>query len=84
MNKMPYRKKKNKLLRGILFLPILLLSMPCFAAEDVVPFKMDKMLWSNGKIYVVVLVIVTIFVGIILTLIYLERKMKKLERQIMK
>lgn len=35
---------------------------------------------SNGKIYVVLLVICTIFAGIILFLVYLERKIKKLER----
>lgn len=35
---------------------------------------------SNGKIYVVVLVISTIFAGIILFLVYLERKIKKLEK----
>lgn len=35
---------------------------------------------SNGKIYVVVLVICTIFAGIILFLVYLERKIRKLEQ----
>ncbi len=35
---------------------------------------------SNGKIYVVLLVICTIFAGIILFLVYLERKIKKLEK----
>ncbi len=38
-------------------------------------------LYANGKIYVVVLVISTIFVGIILFLIYLERKIKSLEKR---
>lgn len=37
---------------------------------------------SNGKIYVVVGVIVLIFVGIVLFLIYLERKLTSLENQI--
>jgi hypothetical protein len=35
---------------------------------------------SNGKIYVVVAVIVTIFAGIILYLIRLDRKLTKLEK----
>lgn len=34
---------------------------------------------SNGKIYVVLLVICTIFAGIILFLIFLERKIRKME-----
>lgn len=34
---------------------------------------------SNGKIYVVVFVLATIFAGIFAFLIYLERKIKKLE-----
>jgi CcmD family protein len=37
---------------------------------------------SNGKIYVVVAVLVTIFVGILLYLIRLDRKLTKLEREI--
>ena len=37
---------------------------------------------STGKIYVVVAVIVTIFIGIVLFLIYLDRKLTKLENQI--
>jgi CcmD family protein len=36
---------------------------------------------SNGKIYVVVAVLVTIFVGILLYLIRLDRKLTKLERE---
>ena len=34
---------------------------------------------SNGKIYVVVFVLATIFAGIFGFLVYLERKMKKIE-----
>jgi len=41
---------------------------------------MADALRSNGKIYVVVLVICTIFAGIILFLVALDRKIKKLER----
>jgi CcmD family protein len=36
---------------------------------------------SNGKIYVVVAVLVTIFIGIILYLIRLDRKLTKLEKE---
>lgn len=37
---------------------------------------------NTGKIYVVVAVIVTIFIGIVLFLVYLDRKLTKLEDQI--
>lgn len=37
---------------------------------------------STGKIYVVVAVIVVVFVGIVAFLIYLDRKLTKLENQI--
>ncbi len=41
--------------------------------------EMADLLRSNGKIYVVVLVICTIFAGIILFLTFIERKIKKME-----
>ena len=37
---------------------------------------------SKGKIYVVVAVIVAVFLGIVLFLIFLERRLTKLENQI--
>lgn len=37
---------------------------------------------SSGKIYVVVLVLATIFAGILAFLIYLERRVNRLEREI--
>lgn len=37
---------------------------------------------SIGKIYVVVAVIVAVFIGIVVFLIYLDRKLTKLENQI--
>lgn len=37
---------------------------------------------STGKIYVVVAVIVAIFIGIVLFLVYLDRRLTKLENQI--
>jgi len=41
----------------------------------------NEMFRSNGKIYVVVAVLVIIFIGIILYLIRLDRKISKLEHQ---
>ena len=56
---------------------LLFFSFSTHAQEKV---EMADTLRSNGKIYVVVLVICTIFAGIILFLTYLDRKIKKLER----
>ncbi len=56
------------------------LSITAFAQTDSdqdVP--MADLLRSNGKIYVVVGTILIIFVGIIAMLIWLERKIKKME-----
>lgn len=36
---------------------------------------------SNGKIYVVVAVLVTIFIGIVLYLVRLDRKLTRLEKE---
>jgi len=57
----------------------LLLMIPFVAQAQSRP-EMADALRSNGKIYVVVLVICTIFAGIILFLVALDRKIKKLER----
>ena len=57
----------------------LLLLLPVFCHAQERP-EMADTFRSEGKIYVVLLVICTIFAGIILFLIYLERKIKKLEQ----
>ncbi|MCI5082470.1 MAG: CcmD family protein [Saprospiraceae bacterium] len=54
---------------------LLLQSFPLQAAEA-------DFMRSIGKIYVVVAVIVAIFVGLVLFLIYLDRRLTKLENQI--
>ena len=43
--------------------------------------SLDNKMRSNGKIYVVVAVLVAIFIGIILYLIRLDRKISKLEKE---
>ncbi|MBL7767119.1 MAG: hypothetical protein JNJ58_13550 [Chitinophagaceae bacterium] len=44
------------------------------------PVEMAGVLHQNGKIYLVVLVLVTIFAGIIFQLIRIERKLNRLEQ----
>jgi len=58
---------------------LLLLSASFAQAQSTEPAMADAMR-SNGKIYVVVLVLATIFAGIIALLIRMERKISKLEK----
>lgn len=62
----------------ILFFSLLLIHLLATAQNDKV--EMADIMRSNGKIYVVVAVIVTIFAGIIIYLIRLDRKLTKLEK----
>lgn len=58
---------------------LLLLSLSAMAQENT-PEMADKFR-ADGKIYVVVLVLATIFAGIIAYLVRLERKISKLEKE---
>lgn len=58
---------------------IMLLLAAIAHAQSSEPEMADAMR-SNGKIYVVVLVLATIFAGIILYLVRLDRKISKLEK----
>ena len=50
-------------------------------AQDNAPVEMADNMRSNGKIYVVVAVILTILAGLLLYLIRLDRKISKLEKE---
>lgn len=65
-------------IKQFLLLAILMVFSTAIYAEDSVPEMADTMR-SNGKIYVVVLVLATIFAGIIAYLIRIDRKISKLE-----
>ena len=62
----------------IILLNLLLLQLFLFAQGSDV--QMADTMRSNGKIYVVVAVIITIFAGLLLYLIRLDRKLTKLEK----
>ena len=66
-----------------LYLSLLLLvcNLSIFAQEKSEVGMADEMR-ANGKIYVVVAVILTIFAGIVIYLIRLDRKMSRLEKNI--
>jgi len=58
-----------------------LVSGACFAQEQV---EMADTMRSNGKIYVVVGVLLTILLGIILYLILIDRKLNEIEKKVPK
>ena len=64
---------------------LLLISATMFAQEATAnePEMADK-LYADGRIYVVVAVVATIFAGIIVYLINLDSKISKLEKQLKK
>ena len=65
----------------ISFLLLQLIAISAFAQpEDSV--DMADVMRSNGKIYVVIAVLLTIFAGLLIFLISQEMKLKKLERKI--
>lgn len=72
-----YRYRKE-LLRMSLWLLFFVIATPLMAQQD--SPEMADALRSSGKIYVVVLVLVSIFIGIIAYLVRLERKISKLEK----
>jgi hypothetical protein len=65
------------------FLPsLLLLATVCCYTAQAEAFEMADTFRSNGKIYVVVAVILTIFTGIIAYLVKIDRSVSKLEKAI--
>lgn len=64
---------------SFLTLVISLLTTAALWAQESGPEMADTMR-SNGKIYVVVLVLATIFAGIIAYLVRIDRKISKLEK----
>ncbi|MHB1920944.1 MAG: CcmD family protein [Chitinophagaceae bacterium] len=66
---------------GLLLLFCLLESSPLLAQTTDNQPTMATLMRSNGKIYVVVAVLLVIFISIILYLFRLERKINRLEKQ---
>lgn len=69
----------TRLYRFTLFLCSLLLTLPAAAQTD--RPEMADLMRADGKIWVVVAVLATIFAGIFAYLIRLERKVSRLERE---
>ena len=59
----------------------MLIGFSSFAQNEAGKVNMADAMRSNGKIYVVVAVILTIFAGLIIYLVRLDRKISRLEKQ---
>lgn len=66
--------------KAALFCMALLLQLATWA-QDTDTVEMADTMRQNGKIYVVVAVILTIFAGIIIYLVRLDRKISRLEKE---
>ncbi len=62
-----------------LLLTVLLLSVTSFAQDK--PVEMADQMRGNGRIYVVVAVMLTILIGLVLYVVRLDRKISKLEKE---
>ncbi len=71
----------KKSLAFIAFCSLLLNSLLSFGQDSSSKVEMAEAMRSNGKIYVVVAVIAIIFIGLVIFLITIDRKVKKLEKQ---
>lgn len=67
--------------RILSFWALALLLFPLNLLAQTPPATMADKFRADGKIYIVILVIITIFIGIIIYLFSLERKIKRLERE---
>lgn len=65
------------LLIGFLFISLFALGQPADQSE----IHMADLMRSDGRIYVVIAVILTILLGLILYIVRLDRKISKLEKQ---
>ena len=64
----------------LILLLLLSTALPLFAQPPGEQVEMATVLHQNGKIYLVVLVLVTIFAGVLTMLIRLERRLSRLEK----
>lgn len=71
----------KKLLGIALFISGLIMTINTSFGQADGPVAMADTMRSEGKIYVVVAVIVTIFIGLIIYLISLDKKISKMEKE---
>ncbi|HEV8287109.1 MAG TPA: CcmD family protein [Chitinophagaceae bacterium] len=63
------------------FIPLFLLTQISYAQNDGDKVEMADTMRSNGRIYVVVAVVVLILIGLLLYLVRLDRKITRMEKE---
>ncbi len=71
---------RTKINRLLLVMISVLMCLPVLA-QEIREVEMADVMRSNGKIYVVIAVILTILTGLILYVVRLDRKISKLEKE---
>ena len=69
---------RNKIYCSLLMIPGLLFSVNTFAQDNVTS---ESVMRSNGKIYVVVAICVTILIGLFLYIASIDKKIGKIEKE---
>lgn len=67
--------------RLILMIATLLFSISAFAQDKVEKVEMADIMRSNGKIYAVVAVCLTILIGLFIYVVIIDRKISRLEKE---
>ena len=73
-------REAMKTIKNLILTFIGMISSRALIAQDTAEIEMADRMMASGKIYVVVAVLLLIFLGIVLYLILLDRKIGKLER----
>jgi K+-transporting ATPase A subunit len=71
----------RKLKSLFIFISLLLVTAASYAQEEGNKAEMADTMRSNGRIYVVVAVVVLILIGLILYIIRLDRKISRMEKE---
>lgn len=74
MDKFLFTLRKHTLLLGLM----LVLNFAAFAQQEV---EMADVMRSNGKIYVVVVVCLTILIGLFVYMFTVDRRLRKVEKE---
>jgi CcmD family protein len=81
----PFKRKKTAAMKKIKYMPaligLLLLTVINQAQTDGNKVEMADTMRSNGRIYVVVAVVVVILIGLVLYLVRLDKKITRLEKE---
>jgi Ca2+/Na+ antiporter len=70
-----------KILSSRLIIGALLLTLSMAAFGQTARSSMDNVMRSNGQIYVVIAVMLTILIGLLLYLVRLDKKISKMEKR---